>query len=218
MQNEDLLISDYFNFLNEKGFPCVAAKAAFTRGQIRCMVSHSMACPAYDHKILKFLYSFVDDYRNSKTSFHSAAVIFSKAAIDSEGTFDKLLWERLDALAELDRLKFKHDPRVDADPASTNFSYSLKEESFFIIGLNPFSGRKARRFEHPTLVFNPHAEFEKLRNSDRYSRMKQTVRKRDLAFSGSVNPLLSDFGESSEVQQYSGVRHDANWKCPLHKK
>jgi FPC/CPF motif-containing protein YcgG len=132
--------------------------------------------------------------------------------------FDALLWERLNALSTLDRLNFKHDSRVDADPTANHYSYSLKQEAFFIIGLNPFSSRKARRFAYPTLVFNPHAEFEKLKKANRYAQMKKIVRKRDLAFSGSVNPLLNDFGEASEVYQYSGVHHDENWKCPLHKK
>jgi FPC/CPF motif-containing protein YcgG len=45
--------------------------------------------------------------------------------------------------------------------------------------------------------------------------MKNTVRKRDIAFSGSVNPMLQDFGESSEVYQYSGRKYDDSWQCPL---
>lgn len=218
MQNKESLISDYLTFLDQKGFPCVAAKAAISRDHIRCMVAGNMACPADDRKILEFLYVFVDNYRKSESSFHSAAIIFSEQGIRSEEMFDTLLWERLNALTVLDGLNFNHDSRVDADPSSSHYSYSLKQEAFFIIGLNPFSSRKARRFSYPTLVFNPHAEFEKLRKVNRYAQMKKIVRKRDLAFSGSVNPLLNDFGEASEVHQYSGVHHDANWKCPLHKK
>lgn len=218
MRNEDSLISEYLTFLNQKGFPCVAAKAAITRGQIRCMVAGSMACPADDHKILEFLYGFVDDYRKSETSFHSAAIIFSERGIQDETAFDKVLWERLNALYNLDRMNFAHDPRVNTDPDSKHYSFSIKEEAFFIIGLNPFSQRKARCFNYPTLVFNPHAEFEKLRKANSYGKMKEIVRKRDRAFSGSVNPLLSDFGEASEVHQYSGVHHDTTWQCPLHKK
>jgi uncharacterized protein len=196
----------------------VAAKAAIARDQIHCMVAGAIACPAHDRKILEFLYCFVDKYRTAKTPFHSAAVIFNDRGIESEAMFDTFLWIRLNALVAHDQLDFNHDPRVDADPASNHFSFSIKQEAFFIIGLNPFSGRKARRFEYPTLVFNPHAEFKKLRKTNRYNRMKETVRKRDHAFSGSVNPLLNDFGEASEVNQYSGMHHDASWKCPLHKR
>jgi hypothetical protein len=45
--------------------------------------------------------------------------------------------------------------------------------------------------------------------------MKTAVRKRDEIFSGSVNPMLSDFGEASEVLQYSGKVYDETWTCPF---
>ncbi len=45
--------------------------------------------------------------------------------------------------------------------------------------------------------------------------MKNAIRKRDVAFSGSVNPMLEDFGKTSEVYQYSGRNYDSNWQCPL---
>lgn len=60
----------------------------------------------------------------------------------------------------------------------------------------PYS-RLARQFKYPALVFNPHAEFEKRSQADRYEQMKKVVRKRDVVYSGSVNPMLKDFGEAS---------------------
>lgn len=36
-----------------------------------------------------------------------------------------------------------------------------------------------------------------------------------MAYSGSINPMLEDFGTSSEVYQYSGRKYDAEWRCPL---
>ncbi|MDQ3193559.1 MAG: YqcI/YcgG family protein, partial [Bacteroidota bacterium] len=105
--------------------------------------------------------------------------------------------------------------RVSNDPESINFSFSLKEEAFFIIGLNPSSSRPARKFKYPALIFNPHAQFEKLRESNRYEKMKSIVRKRDLVYSGSLNPMLKDHGISSEVNQYSGVNYSGEWQCPL---
>lgn len=179
------------------------------------MVAHHMGCPADDHIILEFIYNFVDDYRKSLQSFHSAAVIFKGPYIDNELIFDKFLWSRLTALSELDKQKYAHDSRVNADPESRDYSFSLKAEAFFILGLNPASKRHARQFKYPTLIFNPHAEFEKLRKENRYNKMKNVVRDRDMVYSGSVNPMLQDFGEASEVFQYSGIRHSTDWKCPL---
>ena len=214
---EEAIISEYLSFLDNKQFPCIAAKAAAARGHIKCLVIEHMACPKDDHLILQFIYDFVDVYRNSKKAFHSAAILFKKPDIQNEKQFDALLWQKLAALRDLDRQKYNYDPRVDDDPASGKYSFSLKEEAFFIIGVHPASNRSARKFSFPALVFNPHAEFEKLRQVNRYDQMKKVVRKRDLAFSGTVNPMLKDYGEASEVYQYSGIQYGRDWKCPLTK-
>jgi FPC/CPF motif-containing protein YcgG len=98
---------------------------------------------------------------------------------------------------------------------SSDFSFSLGEEAFFIVGLHPGSSRPARRFRHPTLIFNPHAQFDELRSLNRYEKMKNIVRKRDILFSGSINPMLSDYGNASEALQYSGRHYGSEWTCPL---
>lgn len=208
--------ASYFDFLNTKAFPCIGAKTALARHQAICMVVGHMACPKDDPAILQFLYRFVDDYRQSDQLFHSAAIIFEEPVSLTENIFDELLWQRLQALSNMDAEKYSYDKRVDADPTSGNFSFSLKEEAFFIIGLHPGSSRASRQFNYPTLVFNPHQQFEKLKQTNKYESMKATVRKRDIAYSGSVNPMLNDFGESSEALQYSGRNYDKQWKCPLH--
>ena len=215
MKSDELIIKEYSEYLRQKDFPCVAAKAALSRNHIQCMVASHMACPADDKTILQYLYSFVERYRASEESYHSAAVIFKEPVEINETLFDTLLWQRLNSLASLDKQNYTHDSRVDSDPNSPRYSFSLKEEAFFILGLHPGSSRRSRQFKYPALIFNPHAEFEKLRNSDRYSRMKEVVRKRDVEFSGSVNPMLADFGEASEVYQYSGIRYNTDWTCPL---
>lgn len=209
------IIEEYMGFLACRQFPCIAAKAALSRQQVKCMVAGSMACPKDDADILHFLYDFVDTYRTSKELYHSATIIFSGPQGIDEELFDAFLWQRLQSLEILDAKNYPYDSRVEADPSSAKFSFSLKEEAFYIIGLHPASSRLARQFKYPTLVFNPHAQFVQLRETTKYWMMKNSVRKRDLAFSGSVNPMLHDFGESSEVYQYSGRKYDENWQCPL---
>ena len=209
------IIKEYLAYLNTRQFPCIGAKATLARQQIQCMVADNMACPKDDHAILKFLYGFIDEYRNSKNFFHSAAIIFKAPEFMNEKMFDELLWPRLQALADLDAKNYSYDKRVEADPSSAKFSFSLKEEAFYIIGLHVKSSRRARQFRYPALVFNPHAQFEQLRKTNKYEMMKDVVRKRDIAWSGSVNPMLEDFGKSSEVYQYSGQQYDDNWQCPL---
>lgn len=215
MMQHTTIQNDYIGFLNQQKFPCIAARAAVAKKHIQSMVAYHMECPAQDEAILNFMYRFVDRYRASTQPYHSAAIIFQQPSDITEEKFDELMWLRLKSLSVHDKKEYVHDPRVDEDPSSPKFSFSLKEEAFFIIGLHPGSKRKARRFKYPTLVFNPHAEFERLRKLNRYDKMKEAVRKRDLEYSGSVNPMLKDFGEVSEIHQYSGVRHDERWKCPL---
>jgi FPC/CPF motif-containing protein YcgG len=202
-------------YLKVKRFPCIGAKATLARQQIKCMVAANMACPKDDHSILKFLYSFVDEFRSSKHFYHSAAIIFRAPEVMNERLFDKLLWQRLQALTDLDVKNYSYDKRVEDNPFSAKFSFSLKEEAFYIIGLHAKSSRQARQFRYPALVFNPHIQFEQLRKANKYEKMKNVVRKRDIALSGSVNPMLEDFGNSSEVYQYSGLQYDATWQCPL---
>lgn len=212
----DHIIETYLSFIGNTQFPCVAAKAALSRNQIKCFVAGNMACPASDRMILDFIYNFVEEYRTQKSLYHSATIIFSGPTIPDEEYFDRLLWLRLQSLSDLDAEKYAYDNRVSDDPSSPEFSFSLKGEAFFIIGLHPASSRVGRRFTYPTIVFNPHEQFEILRKEAHYEKMKQTVRRRDMQISGSINPMLQDFGTSSEVLQYSGRQYGSNWKCPLH--
>lgn len=215
LEEETNIIEKYKAYLERKEFACIAAKAALAKAQIKCLVADHLACPKDDDNILQFLYAFIDDYRASKEMYHSAAIIFKGPDVCNEPLFDAFMWQRLQALSNLDAVKYEYDKRVAADPSSGNFSFSLKEESFYIIGLHPGSSRLTRQFTYPTLVFNPHAQFEQLRETQKYDNIKGAVRKRDVAYSGSVNPMLEDFGEASEVYQYSGRKYDESWQCPL---
>src|SRR5687768_5669740 len=158
------IIDAYHRFLGKKEFACVAARAALAKEHIKCFVADHMACPKDDAAILHFLYQFIDYYRKTDEPFHSAAIIFKEPRIYSEDMFESLLWQRLQALSDMDAKTYGYDKRVDADPRSPQFSFSLKEEAFFLIGLHASSSRASRQFHYPSIVFNPHAEFEKLRS------------------------------------------------------
>lgn len=209
------MVDEFLTFIQESSFPCIGAKAAAAKQQMRCMVVGSMEGVKDDSRILQFLYQFVDDFRDSSGHFHSAAILFNTTKKYSEEKFDELLWKRLQALSIQDAKYYPYDIRVDTDTSSASFSYSLKEEAFFIIGMHPSSSRLARQFKYPTLVFNPHIQFEELRETNRYEPFKAVVRKRDIALSGSINPMLQDFGHASEVYQYSGRKYDETWQCPF---
>lgn len=213
--SKSIIIDSFLGFLRDKTFPCVSARAAVANKKIECIVVDHIGCPKDDRSILDFLYAFVDAYRKSKDVFSSAAVIFEGPLQLTEELFDQLLWKRLQALSNMDSENYAYDQRVDADPGSANFSFSIKEEAFFIIGMHPASSRAARQLMYPALVFNPHAQFEDLKQKNKYEAIKNITRKRDTAYSGSVNPMLDDFGRSSEAKQYSGRVYNEEWKCPF---
>lgn len=211
----DTITRDFQEFIMNEAYPCVAARAAMSRKQIPCLIAGHIGCSKDDARILQFLYRFIDDFRSAKSPFNSAAVLFRYPRQTTEETFDALLWQRLQALSQRDAVKYHYDPRVNPDPSSPDFSFSLGEEAFFIIGLHPGSNRRSRAFQYPAMIFNPHVQFEEMRRAGRYEKMRSIVRKRDLHYSGSINPMLADFGEKSEVYQYSGRVYDHGWTCPF---
>src|SRR5688500_11764098 len=156
------IIQEFHDFINDRFYPCVAARAAMAQKNVPCFVAGHMACPNDDSGILRFVYDFVDYFRQSKSGFRSAAIIFKSPQETTPESFDVLLWQRLQALSDLDAQKFRYDPRVSQHASAPDFSFSLGEEAFFIIGLHPGSSRLSRQFKYPTLVFNPHVQFEEL--------------------------------------------------------
>jgi len=90
--------------------------------------------------------------------------------------------------------------------------------ALFVVGMHPASSRLARRFRWPALVFNPRAQFERLRAEGKFERLRTLVRERDVALQGTPNPTLADFGERSEARQYSGRETEPEWRCPFHRK
>src|SRR5690606_13013174 len=123
----------------------------------------------------------------------------------SEEAFERCLWDRLQSLADKDAWRGQRsDERVSADPSDPHFSLSFGEEAFFVVGLHPNASRPARRFAHPTMVFNLHDQFEHLRAEGRYEKLRSSILDRDVKLSGSLNPMIARHGTISEARQYSG--------------
>jgi FPC/CPF motif-containing protein YcgG len=135
----------------------------------------------------------------------------------STRSFERLLWRQLEALHELDREQFEWNPAVSADPEDAQFSFSFGGGAYFVVGLSPANKRWARRFPWPTLVFNDHFQFERLRARQQYERLRDAIRERDGRLHGALSPLLEDHGVNhSEARQYSGRDSGEGWVCPAH--
>jgi uncharacterized protein len=210
------LARSFRDFIQNPAFPCVGAKSALSRGQIRIVVARDLTSGWDDLRIYPALLAFVSRYRREPGLFRSFAVIFEGPTALSEAAFERHLWARLQSLSDKDAwLGLPYDARVQAHPDDPHFALSLGGEGFFVVGLHPHASRKARRFAAPTLVFNLHDQFARLRAQGRYGRLRERILARDVAYSGSANPMLSAHGEASEARQYSGRAVEPDWTCPL---
>jgi FPC/CPF motif-containing protein YcgG len=209
-------------FLSREDYPCVPAKSANNRDNIELLVGDNITQPMNDVELYSALLEFgknltIDTIDN--ISFKTLINIYRQPTDLSEEEFEQALWDRLQNLHNFDAVRGQSwDENVDSDANSSHFSMSIGGHSFFIVGLHPHASRLARRFSYPALVFNLHAQFEVLRERNKYERIKGMVRKRDIEFSGGPNPMLEDFGNDSEAPQYSGRKVDENWECPLQHK
>jgi FPC/CPF motif-containing protein YcgG len=207
----------------QQEFPCVGARAALNAGSYVLNVYDELAGASATEKLSRDLTRFT----HSELRDHEYATFvagFAAPMIEDEVGFEQLLWRQLTLLNRNDAQPW--DPSVRSDPSDSQFSFSFAGQALYVIGMHPQSSRLARRFRWPALVFNPHVQFERLRSEGKWKRMQQTIRERDVALQGSINPMLSDFGQSSEARQYSGRAVEEDWqppfepaksgKCPFH--
>ena len=214
--NSNPLAERFRAFVRDRSFPCVGAKSAVGRDQIRFIVARDIGSAWDDLRVYQALLDFAAGYQQDPRLFQSFVVIFKGPRLQSEAQFEQALWSRVQSLADKDAWHGQdYDSRVSADPDNPHFSLSFGGEGFFIVGLHPHASRPARRFERPALVFNLHDQFEQLRDERRYETLRESILERDLAIAGSANPMLARHGEVSEARQYSGRAVSDQWTCPF---
>ncbi len=209
-------IDAFRQFVDSDTFPCIGAKAAMVRDRLEIAEFGPITSSADDIGLRKALEAFIGSLDLNSPVVQSFVAIFEGPEDLSEKAFEEALWNRLQSLHNLDVVEGRDwAPGADRDPQSAHFSMGLLGESFFVIGLHPNASRPARRFSYPALVFNSHEQFERLREDGRFDKMKQIIRTRDAELAGSVNPMLSDYGDASEAAQYSGRKVGPDWTCPF---
>lgn len=217
--NEDTVLrgrEELLAVIADDSYPCVGAKSAMARGTLRTLVCHSLESAWDDVRIHSELLEWSKAYHEDPAGLRSLAVVFEGPRDLDEERFETAMWERLQSLADKDEWRGQpYDRSVSPDPDDPHFSLSFGGAAFFVIGLHPNASRPARRVPRPTLVFNLHDQFERLREEGRYERMREKIIERDVALAGSVNPMLTRFGEASEARQYSGRVVGEDWRCPF---
>lgn len=196
-------------------FPCVGARAAFNSGSYVVAVYDDLASNAATAALARDLFDFSRSGMREASEYATFVAVFSGVEGSDEVAFERALWSQLQKLHELDAPQFNWDPMSSSDPTDPQFSFSFAGQALYVIGMHPNSSREARRFRWPAMVFNPHEQFEKLRADGKWKRMQQTIRERDMQLQGSINPMLSDFGEVTEARQYSGRAVEDEWRAPF---
>ena len=216
---QGVLEAEFTTFIEAAEFPCVGAKAASARGNLTLVHARDLRSAWNDLAIHEELMVWAEEHAEDDGALHSFAVLFGGPDDLTEDAFERLMWERIQSFADKDAwLGQRYAETVSHDPEDPHFALSFGGKAFFAVGLHPHASRPARRFAHPAIVFNPHDQFERLREQNRYARMRDAIMARDEKLAGSINPMLANHGEASAAPQYSGRRVDATWKCPFRDK
>lgn len=208
--------AEFRSFIAGPRFSCLAGKGVVRSGGYALAVYGALGSARSAGLLARDLGRFLASLPADATTLQAFVAVFTRRAPEGEMAFERQMWGELQRLHERDDRGSGWDPAASNDPADPDFAFSFAGRALFVIGLNPDSSRLARRFRWPALVFNPHAQFDRLRADGRFELLRAAVREREMALQGSLNPNLADFGVRSEARQYSGRPTEPDWQCPFH--
>ena len=210
---DEKIKKEFTEFILEQDHPCMMAQTVFSMDKVDFHTYENFGSKNTAKKILEDLKLYIKNYDFESNEFLTFLAVFKGRTSFSEDQFETVLWKQLEFLSELDTDSW--DPAVSSDPSNKNFSFSLGGKAFYIVGLHPNSSRLARQTPYPAMAFNLHWQFEKLREMNTYEKVRDKIRERDIELQGDINPMLKDFGETSEAKQYSGKKVGKEWECPF---
>ncbi|MFF1556002.1 guanitoxin biosynthesis heme-dependent pre-guanitoxin N-hydroxylase GntA [Streptomyces sp. NPDC058279] len=203
-------------WIESEEFSCLGAKAALRRESLRHVQVGVMGTGSATAALHGALTEFVSRDLDPGQNFATIVAVFEGPRRLPEPDFHALLWRQLADLHAFDADRgYTWAEGADPDPDSPKFGFSVAGHPFFIVGLHENASRITRRFPFPALAFNSHHQFRRLVENGVYEGLQRRIRERELRLQDSINPNLAEFGESSEVRQYSGMRTDADWRCPF---
>ena len=209
-------IGAFHGFVQNPSFSCVGAKSAVAHETVRLGVYERLGSPESAAGLARDLFTFTHEPAELiDNDFVTFVAMFREPGHLDEAAFESLLWDELRQLNRLDAPLHAWDPSVSPDPDDPHFGFSFAGTAFFVVGLHPNSSRTARQFPFPTLVFNPHAQFVRLKEAGRWAKMQEVIRTREDKLQGSLNPNLADYGSESEARQYSGREVEPDWHPPV---
>ena len=192
-------------------YPCLGARSVFRRAAAEVLVLEGTG-PDDLATLARRLRAFAAQHDGGE-ELVSFLTVFRSPVPASELEFEAMLWGVLQDLHDHDDEAWAAD--VASDPTDPRFAFSVGGTPFFVVGLHPAASRIARRAPLPTVVFNLHRQFERLRADGTFARMRTAIRRRDERLQGSVNPMMDDYGATSAARQYSGRAVEPAWRAPF---
>lgn len=201
----------------DPAFSCIAGRSALKNGDCRFGFYPEMATEAATLGLGRDLRRFVVEQTQMGDVLSTFFASFAGPCVSTEDAFEALLWKQLQMLHDAEADFEPWDPAASSNPDDASFYISLAGRAFFIVGLHAASSRFTRRFAWPTLVFNAKFLFERLHETNQFSKFQEIIRKREMRLQGDLNPNVHDI-ERSVVRQYSGRRAEDDWRCPFHQR
>lgn len=176
--------------VERRDFPCVGAKSALAQGSLGNETAGLITGGADDQRFHDGLEQWSEACSAAPRGFRSLAVVFSGPGALTQKAFEVALWDRLGSLIAKDGGRGnEYDPTVSNDPSDPHFALSFGGKPYFAVGLHTHASRKARRTPYPTIVFNLHDQFDRLRKEQRYERLSEVILAQDEAYDGKPNPM-----------------------------
>ncbi|MFJ8230001.1 guanitoxin biosynthesis heme-dependent pre-guanitoxin N-hydroxylase GntA [Streptomyces sp. NPDC094448] len=209
------LKEEFIAWVGGDSFTCLGARAALRQNTLVLQVYEGLDAAECTARLHRDLTAFVEKELTEGHEFASFVALFLGPRVSSEEEFEQLLWQQLGRLHRFDAKTHSWSPGYSSDPESGEFAFSVAGHPFFVAGFNPEASRISRRYPYPVLVFNSHEQFARLKAQGTYYGLQRRIREREVRLQGSINPMLSDHGESSEARQYAGRAVPEDWTCPF---
>src|SRR5579875_1591830 len=100
--SEESLSEAFHAFIQDRNFPCVGAKAALSKGQMRIHVARDIRSAWADVPVRGALHALARTYQADPKLFQSFAVVFQGPLDLTEAEFEHHLWQRLQSLTDKD--------------------------------------------------------------------------------------------------------------------
>jgi FPC/CPF motif-containing protein YcgG len=201
-------------WIDGSSFSCLGARAALKQGSLSTVRLADMRSADEAAKLHGELKRFAAHRLGQDKDFATLVAIFTEPVTMSETDFERVLWQLLAHVHEVDRASHPWAADASPDVEATDFAFSAAGHPFFVVGMHGGAARTSRRFSYPAVAFNSSRQFARLRETGVYTGLQGKIRLRELLLQGSINPNLAAFASFAEARQYAGRATSEAWTCP----